>query len=428
MNSKQLPPAQDERYRTTEDLIEWMSQGFEKFGDIFQASIYGTPTYLTRDPQHAQHVLIDNWQNYVKGQFIKRIALLLGNGLMVSEGRQWKTQRRMIQPAFHRKTIGSLTQLVGQANLELLQNWQSAALRRETVNVTKDLSHLILKITLLATFGRDYEEIRQNFSIVSDYPERDPEFARSFRSLSKIVDQVIRRRRESASASDDFLGMFMHSLDEQGHGMSDTQLVQEILTLVVAGHETTSSALNWTWYLISQAPVVEEKLFRELDRMPPNRWPEIDDLSSFVYTRQVIEESLRLYPPGWLMTRRAVQDDQLGPYFLPAGTEVFISPYFIQRNPALWEQPERFDPDRFHPDNCQNRHRLAMQAFSAGPRNCIGEFLARIEMQIHLITVAKHLRLGYAPTAPLHLEAGVNLRNRYDFVMTPQVRDRNFAS
>jgi enediyne biosynthesis protein E7 len=148
----------------------------------------------------------------------------------------------------------------------------------------------------------------------------------------------------------------------------------------------------------------------------------LDDLPKFTYARQDIDETLRLYPAVWLISRRALGDDRLGDYFVPAGTEIYISPYFIQRHPDLWQAPDRFNPERFGPGHSQDRHPLAMLAFSAGPRNCIGEFLSRLEMQIHLMTIAKELRLRYVETAPPELDAGVNLRSKNDFIMIPEIR------
>jgi cytochrome P450 len=180
--------------------------------------------------------------------------------------------------------------------------------------------------------------------------------------------------------------------------------------------------LNRTWYLLSKSREADEHLSSELHAICGNKLPEIGDLPRFTYTRQVIEETLRLYPAGWLMTRKALKDDRLGDYFVPAGTEIYISPYLIQRHPDLWKDPDRFDPDRFQAGQLRDRHELAMLPFSAGPRKCIGELFARIEMQIHLIVIAKELRLRCADGNFVDLEAGVNLRNKSDFIMTPEIR------
>jgi cytochrome P450 len=396
---------------------------FERYGDIYKASIYGTGAYVISSPEYAQHILRANWQNYTKGQEFKRVALLLGNGLVVSEGELWKKQRRMIQPAFHHDAIGALTGVITTANAALLGRWKQAALKNESVNVTRDISLMVLEVVLIAIFGPDYECVAPHFNILSDESARDLQFAQAFRALGKIVVQVAARRRNENTNATDILGMLMAARDrDSGQAMPDHQLVNEIMTLIVAGHETTATTLNWAWYLLSQHPEVEDKLSAELEKLTAGECPRLDDLPKLSYTRQVIDETLRLYPAVWLISRRALGDDRLGDYFVPAGTEIYISPYFIQRHPGLWQAPDRFNPERFGPGHSQDRHPLAMLAFSAGPRNCIGEFLSRLEMQIHLMTIAKELRLRYVETAPPELDAGVNLRSKNDFIMIPEIR------
>jgi cytochrome P450 len=413
----------------TQELLSWMQGHFKRYGDIYKASVYGTTAYVISAPEHAQHVLRTNWQNYTKGQEFKRVALLLGNGLVVSEGEFWKRQRRMIQPAFHNNAIGALIPVISKANVALLKRWEQAAQKDEGVNVTRDISLMVLEVVLIAIFGRDYEQVAPHFSIMSEESARDLHFAQAFRALGKIVVRVAAQRRKANLSSTDILGMLMAARDrDSGQAMPDHQLVNEIITLIVAGHETTASTLNWAWYLISQHPEVEERLSRELGNLLAGEFPGFDDLPQFTYPRQVVEEALRLYPAVWLISRRARNDDWLGDYFVPAGTEIYISPYFIQRHPGLWEAPDQFNPDRFGPDHSQDRHPLAMLAFSAGPRNCIGELLARIEMQIHLMTIAKQLRLRYVKKAPPELDAGVNLRSKYDFIMSPEIKAAAYCS
>jgi cytochrome P450 len=280
---------------------------------------------------------------------------------------------------------------------------------------------MALEVVLRFVLGEDYERVGSHFGFISQEPARNMEFACAFRGLGKVILQVIDQRRKDAATSTDALAMFMQARDAQsGQSMQDGQLIDEILTLIVAGHETTASTLNWAWYLISQHPEVEQKLFDELDTLSTGF--EFGDLPRYLYTRQIIDETMRLYPAGWVVTRKALGDDWLGEYFVPAGTEIYIAPYFIQRHPHLWEEPDRFNPDRFRPENSRHRHRLATIPFSAGPRNCIGEHFARIEMQIHLMTIARCLRLRYIPSGPIELDAGVNLRSKYDFIMYPQAK------
>ena len=424
MISQRIPPGPAEAYDTERELLDWLCEKFNQFGDIYSASVYGTRVYVISAPEYVEHVLLKNWQHYVKGQAIKRIALLLGKGLMVSEGDFWISQRRMIQPAFHRKVIGALTDVISAGNRALLADWEQAAQEKSSVNVTRDLSRTVLQVVLRSIFGDDYAQVAPHFNMLSDQPERSLHFADAFRPLAEIVIQLAVQRRAANRSSTDILGMLMLARDrEGGQVMPDRQLAREIMTLVVAGHETTASVLNWTWYLLSQHPVVEEKLNRELNELLKGSFPPLDDLPRFAFTRQVIEEAMRLYPPGWLMTRKALKDDYLGEYFVPAGTEIYIAPYLIQRHPDLWEQPNRFDPDRFAPEQSQHRHPLAMLPFSAGPRNCIGEFFARIEMQIHLMIIARRLRLRYVEIQPPELVGGVNLLSKHDFIMTPELKE-----
>ena len=418
-----VPPGPDEPYNVSQELLDWMCDQFARFGDTYRASIYEVPSYVTRNPNHAEHVLRDNWRNYVKGQAVKRVALLLGNGLIVSEGELWKRQRRMIQPAFHRETLNSLVDIARCANATLLKSWELAAQTAAPVNVTLDISRMVLEVVIGSLFGDDRAQVTPYFSILSENTTRGLEFAQSFRSLGRVIQETIDQRRRQERKAPDILGLLMEARDPlSGQGMPNRQLLNEVMTLIVAGHETTALTLNWVWYLLALHPEAEQKLAMELGDVGPEDYSAVETLFRFTYTRQAIEEALRLYPPVWLMTRRALQNDQLGDYFVPSGTEIYIPNYFIQRHPDLWHEPDCFDPDRFGTEQSSSRHRLAILPFSAGPRNCIGETFARIEMQVHLVMVASRLRLRYSDQKPLDLELGVNLRNRHDFTMTPEIR------
>ena len=400
-----------------------MDEQFQRHGDIFKTSIFNVNAFVIRSPEYAEHVLRRNWQNYARGQAIKRIALLLGNGLIVSEGEFWKRQRRMVQPAFHRNAVAALMGVITATNTALLEKWQQAARERQTVNVTRDVSRMVLEVVLKAIFGADYQQVAEPFNILSDKSSRDLQFAQTFRLIRKLVGLIVVQRCNAKRSDPDILGILVEARDRKsGQGMSAPQVVNEVMTLVVAGHETTSITLNWCWYFLAKHPQVEQKMSTELDGSRGAKIPGFEDLSKFAYTRYVIEEAMRLYPPLWLMTRKAVRDDRLGGYFVPAGTEIYLPMYFIQRNPDLWDDPDRFDPDRFEATGGQMRHPLAQMPFGAGPRNCVGESLARMEMQIHLMTIAKKLRLHHVMVAMPELDAGVNLRSKHDFIMTPEVK------
>lgn len=422
-----VPPGPPDKYPESEDLLLWLGTQFECYGDVFKASIHGVPVYVVSAPDLVEHVLMRNWRNYPKGRAIKRIALLLGNGLMVSKGELWIRQRRMIQPAFSRAALAGLADVIRAANAKLLARWRRAAESGSDVNVTRDISIMILDIVLRSIFGEDYDEVAPQFGVVAEQTSRNLEFAVAFTSLGGTVVQLAQRRRAQGRTGVDFLGALMQARDrDSGAPMSDAQLAREIMTLIVAGHETTASTLNWTWYLLARDPSADRRLFEELERLMETDAPPLETLPRFTWTQQVLEEALRLYPPGWLMTRKALADDMLGEYFVPAGTEIYISPYYIQRHPGLWHSPDRFQPERFAETG--ERPALASLPFSVGPRNCIGEHLARMEMQIHLMMIARHLRLEYREPDVPPLAAGVNLLSARELMMTPVPRVDSHAS
>jgi cytochrome P450 len=419
------PPGPDAQYNTADDLFLWMNENFIKYGDIYRASVFGAnDVYVVSNPEYCERILRNNWRNYSRsGLMVARISLLLGNGLVSSNGEFWANQRRMIQPVFSKSAIAGFTGIMARVNAELLEKWRLAAIQGRAVNVTRDVSAMVLKITLTAIFGDDYPAAAQHFSILSDETARSLEFAQLFRKRSKIILEIAAQRRRNCIATDDILGRMMMARDrDHGELMPDRQLAMEVMTLVVGGHETTASLLNWLWYLLSQHPEAQDKLSEEFDQMPWDGAPNLDMIPKYTYTRCVIDEALRLYPPVWLMTRRALHDDQLGEFFVPAGTEIYISPYLIQRSPHLWEMPERFDPDRTQSKAIAGRHVLAMCPFGAGPRNCIGELFARVETQIHLMMFARELRLIYGDANAPEIKAGVHLLSKHDLVMMPEVK------
>lgn len=392
------------------DLLVWMERYHRELGSIFRSRAYGASVFVITEPQHVEHVLRRNWQNYRRGRQIKRFRMLMGRGLVVSEGELWKQQRRMMQPAFHEQTIYRLTELIEQENGKLLNRWLAAAQRAQAVNVTRETSVTILDIVLKIIFGSDYDRVVTPFSILSEEVERTLHFAQEFRALGQRVRIVLARRRHDHDNADDMLGMLMRARDrDTGEGMSDSQIVDEVLTLLVAGHETTASTLNWLWYLLSQHLEVAAKLYAEVSTT---------ELGQLTYARWIIEETMRMYPALWFFTRQAIDQDVLGEYVVPARTEIFISPYVIQRRDDLWPEPDQFIPERFDP--AMVRHPMAFIPFSAGPRNCIGEHLARWEMLIHLSMIARKLRLRYLGDQPEY-DVGINLRTKDDLWMLPIV-------
>lgn len=401
-----------------------MIDQFERVGNFYKAHLYGIDAYFVNDVNHVQNILRDKWRNYNKNTIaMKRIRTLTGNGIITSDGHLWKKQRRLMQPAFHHDVIYGLIDTIVIANSSLLKKWADAARSREGVNVTRDINTMVLETVLVSIFGEDYPEVAPDFEIIAEDSARNLEFAEAFRPLREVVTRVAAKRRTENIAAKDILGMLMEARDRDTlQAMSLDELVTEIMTLVVAGYETTSLTLAWTWYLLSRNNDVDVNLGEQLKNRHVEEFREHLLSPLFAYTRQVLAETLRLYPPIWVMVRKAANSDFLGDYFVPARTEIYFSPYIIQRSPALWEAPDRFDPSRFDPDRSKGRHAFAMLPFGAGPRNCIGEGLAQFEMQIHLMMVAQKLRLRCDDTTSPELETGVNLRPRRDFFMFPEFR------
>jgi enediyne biosynthesis protein E7 len=410
---------------STDDSLERMIELFALHGDIYRVYVPARQsyTYVIHHPDDVKRVLVSNHRNYTKGLGLDRVKILLGKGLMTSEGGLWTGQRYMMQPFFHRRVITQFAEVIGTANSQLLARWEALERREEAVNITDEMSALTLEIVLRAIFGRDLQRMSAElggnpFEVVSKEQGRNLQFAFKFRSLTKLVAGLIERRRQEKEEHFDYVAMLMGARDkESGQPMGERQLIDEILTLVVAGHETTASGLNWTWYLLSQHPDVEARLHAELDAVSEESAPSLAQMEQLSYTQQVINEALRLYPPGWLLSRRTVQPDVLSGYGIPAGANVLLPLYLLHRHPRYWKDPDTFFPERFAPDHEAERPRFAYMPFAAGPRHCIGETFALYEMLMHLHRVARHFRLIHVPDKPIELEAQINLRTRYPLHM-----------
>jgi len=410
---------------STDDSLERMIELFAVHGDIYRVHVPGrqSHTYVIHHPDDVKRVLVSNHRNYTKGLGLDRVRILLGKGLMTSEGELWTRQRYMMQPFFHRRVITQFAEVIGTANSQLLARWEDFARRGEPVNLTDEMSSLTLEIVLRAIFGRDLERMSAElggnpFDVVTKEQGRNLQFAFKFRSLTKLVAGLIARRRREPEEHFDYVGMLMAARDkDSGEPMAERQLIDEILTLVVAGHETTASGLNWTWYLLSQHPDAEARLHAELDAAADDPAPSLAQMEQHAYTQQVVNEALRLYPPGWLLSRRTVQPDVLSGYEIPAGANVLLPLYLLHRHPRYWKDPDTFFPERFAPDHDAERPRFAYMPFAAGPRHCIGETFALFEMLMHLHRIARHFRLIHIPDKPIELEAQINLRTRYPLHM-----------
>jgi cytochrome P450 len=413
----------------SEDSLAMMRDSFARYGDIYRifSPGRGVYNYVINHPDDIKRVLLTNHRNYTKGEGMDRVKILLGNGIMTSEGDFWRRQRRMMQPSFHRRVLARFSQVIHEVNANFAARWAAKAASGEPVNLSDDVSELILEIVLQSIFGTDLARLERRFGanpfeVVAKEQNRDLKFAFRFRSLTKLVQELIDHRRRDSETHVDFLGMLMAARDrETGAPMLDKEMIDEVMTLIVAGHETTASALTWTWYLISRHPDTAAQLEAEADRLADGVLG-LEAAESLEFTHQVLQEALRLYPPGWLFTRRTIEADELGGFPIAPRTDVFISPYLLHRHPGFWSDPEEFRPERFAGAAAEERHAFSYIPFSVGPRHCIGENLAMFEMLVHVQAMMRRFRLTRVGDSPIELEAQINLRPRTNLMMMVETR------
>ena len=427
-----LPPLAAESFDvgSTEDSLQRLVTMTAELGDLFRihAPGRGSETWIVNNPADIKRILVTSHRNYTKGVGLDRVKILLGNGIMTSEGDLWRRQRRLIQPFFHRRVVEQYAALIAQSVDACLDRWARIAATGDPIDVTEEMSELTLDIVLQSIFGPDLAWLTEKmggnpFAIVTDHSARDLQFAYRFRSLCRLVGELVNKRRAAGEDHADFLGMLMTARDKDtGAAMPDRELIDEAMTLVVAGHETTASALNWTWYLLATHPESYDRLGAELDATADVGLLSFQQSEELRYTQAVIKESMRLYPPGWILSRRTIGPDTLSGYAVPAGTDVMLSPYLIQRHAKHWDRPDEFRPERFMDAATDPRDEWIYIPFAAGPRHCVGENLAMYEMTVHVARVARRWRLEYLDDGPIDVEAAINLRTRRGLWMRLQPR------
>lgn len=400
---------------TRKQLVAWQA----RYGDLFAVPAPdGSPArWIINDPAMAQQVLIQHGRDYTKGMGLDRVKILLGNGIMVSSGDFWVRQRRMLQTAFRPRRLDDFNALIFDENMALAKRWENAAATGGPIEVEAQISEMTLAIVLKSIFGPDYGYLveRQQvnpFALLTEQPERNLAFAARFHKLRQNVNAVIEYRLAKGNGEQfDFLGHLLTVRDREGGQMTRDQVIDEIMTLIVAGHETTASALAFAWYLIAVHPEVCRKLQAEADAMDEDAIRDSggNDRSTLAYTDRVAAEVLRMYPPGWLLSRRALRDHELKGHRIAAGTQVFVCPYLLHYHPDYWHDPEVFDPDRFTRED-EPSHRMAYLPFAAGPRRCIGERMAETEMRVHLATMLRRFTPIWPNDRAPAIESAINLR------------------
>ncbi|GHO47045.1 cytochrome P450 [Ktedonospora formicarum] len=418
--------------------LQFLGSLAKEYGDIVQFPLLNMQIVMLNHPDYIKRVLIDNISNYDKDVFIyKMLHTVMGEGLITSSGEKWRKRRRLMQPAFHRQRIEKLVDLINDITRGTIETWEEKTVRNETIYVKEEMLKITLKMVSMALMNIDASDAAQDFGrAFQTSNEVLAAFARmpfpplsfptpSHRRLRQAIQQmdvisytVMRERRERQEDTGDLLSMMLASVDEEtGEGLSDQELRDEIQTIFIAGHETSANALSWVWYLLSQHPDVEAKLHEEVDRVLGGRVPTMEDLSKLVYTRMVIDETMRLYPTVWQLMRRTINDDVIDGYYIPAGSIVFWSNYELHRHPAIWEDAERFDPERFAPEQVAKRPRHYFMPFSGGQRICIGNNFALMEMQVMLSLVAQNYRLVSLSDQPVEPKTALALVPSTDLPM-----------
>lgn len=390
------------------------------YGDVVRFYLGPQQVVVVRKPEHVRRVLVEKAKIYSKKtRGFQKLAMILGQGLVTSEGELWRRQRRIMQPSFHRKQIAGFADIMSRVAQVTVERLKPFATSGEVLDIDAEMMALTLEIVSEALLGEHVEEsaktvahavavvqeeVNRRIMSVFDLPLRVPTPAnrrlqQAFDDLDGVVLGLIKKRRAEGGESTDLLSMLLQIVDaETGEGMSDQQLRDEVMTMFLAGHETSSNALVWTWHLLSRNPDVARKLKLELDEVLQGRPPQLADLPNLKYTDQVIHESMRLYPPVWGYSRMAEEDDVIDGYKISKGTWVFVSPYVTHRSPNYFANPEGFDPDRFQDGFMESLPKCAYFPFGAGARQCIGNNFALMEVKIVLATIAQHYQL--------HLEEG----------------------
>jgi len=425
------------------DPLTFLLNCARTYGAMVQLPLGRQAAFVVSDPAGVKHVLQDNARNYIKDtvQF-STLALITGEGLLTSDGDFWLRQRRMIQPAFHRQKVAALGQPMVRAVEKMLARWEALP-----DGAQLDIDHEMMKVTLeivghalfSVDLSDDANELVQAVLTSLDYviyraqspfalplslpTARNLAVNRALTMLNDSIARLVAARRQMAEPPGDLLQMLLEARTEDGAPMSQKQIRDEVLTMIIAGHETVASALTWTWHLLGQNPLVDAELYQELTRVLNGRLPSAADLASLPFTRAVFDETLRLFPPAWLITRKAVANDVVAGYVVPAGSLIIISPYIVHRAPEAWAAPLAFQPERF----LGNGHtaRYAYLPFGGGPRLCIGNQFALLEGGLVLATVAQKFRLQAASQHTVHAEPLVTIRPRGGLPMMLQRRGLN---
>jgi cytochrome P450 len=424
------------------DWLDFFVRCAREHGDVVFFRFLNVPMCLLTHPDDIEDVLVKNSSNFAKSRNYHALKPILGNGLLLSEGAFWQKQRKLVQPSFRHESIAAYAKVMADSAQQMLTGWRDG----QTRDVHQEMMGLTLEVVAKSLLGTDVSreagkveqamrDLTSQLLVMPNIAFFLPDFfplpstlrlRRAVRELNGIIYSMIRARRAANSPSHDLLQMLLDAQDEDGSQMTDVQLRDEMMTLFIAGHETTAIALSWTWYLLAQNPEVERKLADELSHVRKGRAPVVSDLRALPYTEMVVKETMRLYPPAWVIGRQALTDFEVRGYRLLAGTNVLVSQWITQRDARFYPEPERFNPDRWKGDPIRSGRlpRYAYFSFGSGPRVCIGAGFAMMEATLLLATIAQRFNLTLASDQSIEILPLVTLRPKHGINMTLQERRR----
>lgn len=398
-------------------------------GDVVFVQIGRRSIYLLNDPAHVRHVLQDRHASYKKSAGARKVRDLLGEGLLSAEGETWRRHRRLAQPCFTKERLAGFVDLMAESTQEMLDRWSNLPEPDAAVDIHEEMMKLTLTIVARSLFStdvvQDFERLHRAFRIAFDHtvkrlhrlidlPQGIPtpsnlRFKEAVSTLDEVVYRIIKERRaQGAKQADDLLGRLMGAVDESGASLTDKELRDEVLTLLLGGYDTAANAMTWAWCLLSKTPRAADRLHEEARTQLDGKPPTFENLDRLAYARMVFEEAMRLYPPVWVLAREAAEDDEIGGFSIPAGSMVLMSPYVLHHDPRIWQNPEGFDPERFA-DEKTDRPRFAYFPFGGGPRQCMGTRFAMMEGPLILAMVAERYRLDLAPWHPALFDPSITL-------------------
>jgi len=431
-SSLRLPPGPVEicRIDVDTDSLDVLQRLRSEYGNVLSIKLpHGRQACFVNDPDEVRRILVRQHSHYGKGQGFARVRMLLGNGIIVSDGDVWRRARTKIQPAFSRQNMHKLVALIARCCAATATRWADVAAAGGTLNMTREMNEFALELILRSVFGTDYDDRivkdgENPFAFFSQDSARDLRVVLKVRKLRTFLLEIVTaRRRDQKDRSFDLLSMYLSATDRSGQGFSDDELMDELLSLIIAGYETSAGTLNWAWWLIATHESVADLLLQEAQTLlADDEAISSESAGRMTYTQQVIDETLRLFPPVWLFSRRTLHNDSLSGFDLPADTEIFLSPYIMHRTAEFWPDAERFDPSRFSATAKSGKDDRAYFPFSLGPRRCLGEYFSFLEMKIHIAYLIQRFRFTVPPDTFPGLDLGINLRSENDIMLQPIVR------